>query len=158
VLPERRRTGLRPVVVLGALALLTSSAPAAPPPVPADHAEKMARSQDLFAREVRPLLLDNCAKCHGGDKTRGGLDLTSREALLKGSDNGPVVIPFRAGQSRLYKLAAHLEDPHMPPKSPRLKDGQLRLLAAWIDLGAAYDKPLIAKGPAAPKPRTVTDD
>ena len=55
-------------------------------------------------------------------------------------DNGPAVVPFQGKQSRLYKLAAHLEDPHMPPKSPRLSDEQLNLLLTWIDLGAAYDQ------------------
>ena len=42
--------------------------------------------------------------------------------------------------------------------SHRLKDEQLRPLAAWIDLGAAYDKPLLDKAAVAKKPRTVTDE
>jgi mono/diheme cytochrome c family protein len=157
VRPGWKRHGLRSAAVIGAL-LVAAPSPAGPPPVPPDHADRLARGQELFARRVRPLLADNCVKCHGGDKTRGGLDLTSREGLLKGGDDGPVVVPFQGKQSRLYKLAAHLEDPHMPPKSPRLSDEQLNLLLTWIDLGAAYDGPLVDKGAVAKQPKTVTDE
>lgn len=139
------------------LALLACGAePAAPGRVAPDHAEKMARGQEIFARHVRPLLLESCYKCHGGEKTRSGLDLSTRESLLKGGDNGPVV-GDRATTSKLYRLAAHLDTPHMPPKAPPFKDEQLKHLAAWIDLGAPYDKPLSAKaGPK--KPMVVTDE
>src|SRR5689334_634824 len=54
--------------------------------------------------EVRQLLEARCVSCHGGKKTRGGLDLTARQALLRGGDSGPAVIPGEAGKSRLYKL------------------------------------------------------
>ena len=30
---------------------------------------------EFFEKEVRPLLVDRCLKCHGGEKTRGGLKL-----------------------------------------------------------------------------------
>src|SRR5262245_34532087 len=118
---------------------------AAPPDLAPDHAEKMAKGRELFTRHVRALLVENCVKCHGGDTTRSGLDLTTREHLLKGGDNGPVVVPGKASASKLYKLAAHLDLPHMPPKEPRLKKEQLDHLAAWIDLGAPYDRPLVEK-------------
>jgi mono/diheme cytochrome c family protein len=141
-------------------ALVLGTVPAAAgEPLPADHAEKMARGQEVFTQHVRPLLLERCVGCHGGDKTRGGLDMVSRESLLKGGDDGPVVTPFSAKTSRLYQFAAHLEKPHMPPQGhgPRLNDEQLRHLAAWIDLGAPYDKPLLARG-ATKKPLIVTEE
>jgi hypothetical protein len=119
----------------------------------------MARGRELFARHVRPLLSEHCLKCHGGDKTRSGLDLSTREGLLKGGDNGPVVVPNQAKASRLYKLAAHLDEPHMPPKGAKLSAEQLARLAAWIDLGAPYDQPLVKQvAPTAKKPMTVSDD
>src|SRR4051812_1140676 len=62
-------------------------------PVGADHARQMAASRGLFTTSVRRLLSDNCLKCHGGGKVRGGLNLVTRELLLKGGDNGPVVLP-----------------------------------------------------------------
>ena len=81
---------------------------------------------------------------HGGGKTRGGLDLASRETLLKGGDSGAVVVPGKARQSKLYRLAARLDEPHMPPEGNKPLDArQLAELARWIDLGAAYDRPLV---------------
>ncbi len=129
----------------------------AAPPVPPDHAEKMVRGQELFRTQVRQVLIDRCLKCHGGDKVRSGLDLSSRDSLLKGGDKGPVVVPFKSKESRLHKMAAHLDEPHMPPKEPRLPDAQLTRLAEWIDLGAPYDKPLLEKV-AGKKPLTVSDE
>jgi mono/diheme cytochrome c family protein len=157
--PDSRPSLRNTPCLLAFLVGLASGSPCAAAPLPADHAEKMARGQEVFSRHVRPLLLERCVKCHGGDKTRGGLSLLTREALLKGGDDGPVVVPFDARASRLYQLAAHLDKPPMPPpdQGPRLTAEQLRHLAAWIDLGAPYDRPLLDKG-GAKKPLVVTEE
>src|SRR5581483_4179155 len=52
-----------------------------------------AGSNDLFEKHVRPVLVENCLSCHGTKKQMGGLRLDSREAMLKGGDNGPVIVP-----------------------------------------------------------------
>jgi cytochrome c553 len=132
------------------------TAPAAP--LPADHAEKMERGRELFTRQVRGTLLARCVRCHGGEKVRANLDLSTREGLLRGGDNGVVVVTFDARGSRLYQLAAHLDNPHMPPKEDGLGAEDLRQLAAWIDLGAPYDKPLIDHKREAKKPLVVTEE
>jgi len=36
-----------------------------------------------FNRDVRPILSNNCFKCHGPDLKKGGLDLQSRDSALK---------------------------------------------------------------------------
>ncbi len=139
------------------IGLLTPTADAAAPPVvPPDHAEKLARGQELFRSQVRQLLSERCLKCHGGDKVRSGLDLSSRETLLKGGDNGVVVVPFKGKESRLLRLVAHLDEPHMPPKEPKLAPEHLARLTQWIDLGAPYDKPLIDRTVVGKKPLSVT--
>jgi mono/diheme cytochrome c family protein len=123
-----------------------------------DHARRMAAGRDLFARKVRPVLVERCLECHGKGKTRGGLDLATREALLKGGDSGPAVVPGKAQKSRLYTLAAHLGEVVMPPAGKkRLDPAQLADLARWIDLGAPYDKPLLNRAPRTPKQLVVTD-
>ena len=136
--------------------LLTASLPAAEPLAP-DHAQKMARGQELFRKQLRQVLIERCLKCHGGDKTRSGLDMVTREALLKGGDNGVVLVPGKSKDSRLFKMVSHSDEKHMPPKEPALPAEQVRLLATWIDLGAPYDKPLIDKTIAAKKPLQITD-
>ena len=140
-----------------ALALFASAPASAESTVPPDHAEKMTRGQEIFTKSVRALLTDKCLRCHGGEKTRSGLDLGSREGLLKGGDKGPVVVVGRSKDSRLYQYVAHLDKPIMPPKEDKLPDDVIAQLAAWIDSGAPYDKPLIEKT-VAKKPMRVTDE
>ncbi len=130
----------------------------AQPTVPADHAAKMTRGLDVFTKQVRPLLLERCVKCHGGDKTKGDFDLTTRETLLRGGSSGPAVVAGKARDSRLYKLVTHQEDPPMPAQGTKLKDEQIAQLALWIDLGAPYDRPLVDKSRTARRPMIVTEE
>src|SRR6266540_270946 len=46
----------------------------------------------FFGKEVLPILKANCFKCHGEGKVKGGLRLSSRQALLTGGDSGPAVV------------------------------------------------------------------
>ena len=130
---------------------------AAAPPVSKKHAAEMARGLLLFKSDVRAVLKQHCVKCHGGDKTRGGLDLTTRASLLKGGDEGVVIIPGKAKESLLFRLISHLDKPNMPAKNPKLSDAAIKKITQWIDLGAPYDQPLVVKtGPK--KGMQVTDD
>ncbi|MFO0878847.1 MAG: PSD1 and planctomycete cytochrome C domain-containing protein [Gemmataceae bacterium] len=148
------------VLLLPGLAL-AASPPTKPTPVVPDHARQMTASRELFTRSVRKVLIDACVKCHGGGKARGGLDLTTREALLKGGDNGAVIVPGKGKESKLVRLTAHLDEPHMPPASSgvRLTPAQLTDLTRWIDGGAAYDRPLLDQpGAGKPKVFAITDE
>jgi mono/diheme cytochrome c family protein len=143
---------------LAAVALLAAAsvAPAADP-VPADHAAKMAAARELFKEKVRPFLVANCLECHGGAKTKSGFSMATREGLLKGGDRGPVVQLGKGRGSPLVRFVAREDEPHMPPKAPAPKEA-VELLAKWIDLGAAYDKPLVESADvAAKKPLVVTE-
>src|SRR5262245_15787722 len=42
----------------------------------------------FFETQIRPALSEHCFKCHGPDRSSGGLRLDSREAILKGGDRG----------------------------------------------------------------------
>ena len=48
---------------------------------------------DYFEREIRPLLVENCASCHSSEKQSGGLRVDSLAALLSGGDTGPALVP-----------------------------------------------------------------
>jgi mono/diheme cytochrome c family protein len=139
-----------------AVAILTGGAGAAEKPVDADHAAKMAASQQLFTHTVRPWLEKNCLACHGGAKVKSDFNLSSRELLLKGGDKGVAVRPGRGADSPLVKYIRHDEMPYMPPKKQAASADIVAAVTRWIDLGAAYDKPL-AEAAAAKKPLTVTD-
>ena len=51
---------------------------------------------EFFEARVRPILVDQCMKCHGPKKQSSGLRLDSREAVLKGGESGPAVVPAKA--------------------------------------------------------------
>ncbi|MDB6037098.1 MAG: hypothetical protein JWM99_939, partial [Verrucomicrobiales bacterium] len=128
--------------------------------LPSDHAQRLTQGLDIFQKQVRPLLIQNCVKCHGGEKTKGEFDLTTREGLLKGGADGASVKLYDAKGSRLYHLITHAEDPHMPSKGEKLTDDAIAQIAAWIDNGAPYDKPLIERNLVTKKDRsrvTVSD-
>jgi hypothetical protein len=113
--------------------------------VGADHVAKMTRGLEIFKKHVQPILVKNCVRCHGGKKTEGELDLSEREGLVRGGGRGPAILPGNAKDSLLYKLVAHAREPHMPRSSGKLPDEVIAQISLWIDLGAPYDKPLIAK-------------
>src|SRR6266446_8888462 len=113
--------------------------------IASDHAAKMTRGLEVFKNHVQPILAKSCVRCHGGKKTEGELDLSEREGLLRGGGRGPAVLPGNAKDSLLYKLVMHARDPHMPRSSPKLSDEAINQIALWIDLGAPYDQPLVAK-------------
>ena len=79
-----------------------------------EHPGKMAKGLDIFKQHVRPVLLDHCLKCHGGNRLEGGLNLVDRPGLIKGGDSGPAVLPGKAKDSLLFKLVSHAKTPNMP--------------------------------------------
>ncbi len=83
-----------------------------------------------------------CLKCHGGEKVRGGLDISTRALLMQGGDNGAAVVPGHSADSLLYRQIAHLEKPGMPAKQEALPQEEIDVLAKWIDAGAVYERPL----------------
>ena len=95
-----------------------------------------------FPPAVRELLAHRCGSCHGAGAVESGFDLATRETLLAGGTRGPAVVPGDAGASLLYRLAARMEEPHMPAEGDPLTADELAALAAWIDAGAGYDRPL----------------
>jgi cytochrome c553 len=121
-----------------------------------DHSQKMAQSQILFKTDIRAVLTENCVKCHGGEKVLSDFDLTTREGLLAGGARGVSVIAGNAKESRLIDFLSHRRQPFMPLEQPRLSDDTISKVAKWIDLGAAYDKPLVAPAENRADPMQVT--
>lgn len=112
--------------------------------VSADHAARMQRGIEVFKKHVRPLFEQKCLRCHGGKNVESELDLSDRAGLLKGGLGGPAVVPGKSGDSLLLRLVRHAREPHMPKAADKLSAEALGHIAAWIDLGAPYDDPLVA--------------
>ena len=68
-------TGLRVLIGLAAVSAISSADP-----------------REQFESKVRPVLAKNCFSCHR-QTAMGGLRLDSREAVLKGGNSGPAIVP-----------------------------------------------------------------
>lgn len=93
---------------------------------------------DTHAAAAMTILRAHCFGCHNVEKKRGQLDLTSRDAAIKGGENGPAFKPGKGSDSPLIKLLAPGADPHMPPKK-QLPDTLIASLRGWVDAGAPWD-------------------
>ncbi len=103
------------------------------------------RESEFFETKVRPLLLEKCVSCHGDAKQKGALRLDSRQALLKGGDNGPVLVPGEPQKSALIRVVHYNGEIKMPPAG-KLKPDEIAALEQWVKNGAVW--PESAKPPA----------
>jgi mono/diheme cytochrome c family protein len=99
--------------------------------------------------DAAAVLESRCVACHQPAKQRGGLDLTTRDAALRGGDRGPALVPGDSRASLLYRLVTHASKPEMPHKQEKLPADEVARIAAWIDSGAAYPRPLVPPGAKA---------
>src|SRR6476661_7424657 len=112
------------------LALPLISAAATPEPT-ADQVR-------FFEEKVRPILAENCYKCHGEEKQKGSLRLDLREMVFAGGENGPVIVPGKPDESPLVE-AVKWQSFEMPPTG-KLSDDQIATLTEWVRIGAPMPK------------------
>ncbi|MDX2179134.1 MAG: PSD1 and planctomycete cytochrome C domain-containing protein [Bryobacteraceae bacterium] len=99
-----------------------------------------AAMADENSTRAGAVLKKNCLTCHGAALKMSGLDLRTRESMLKGGEHGPAIVPGDAENSRLYRFAAALEQPAMPPGTKGLSPADLEVLKGWIGKGAHLDE------------------
>ena len=113
-----------------------------------------------FAHEVMPVLQKHCAKCHTGDKKKGGLVMNTRAELLAGGESGVVVVTGDAAKSHMIELLESADDSvWMPPEGPRVSAKEIATLKKWIDKGLPWETGItLGKSSWEPplKPRVVT--
>ncbi len=126
---------------LGAQLLQTGKLKESPVKVPTGRAS--------FETEVLPILKSTCIQCHGAAVKLKELDLSSYEGVMKGSEGGPVIVPGKAEESRLYKMVS---EGIMPAGGKgRLSEPQLATIRSWIEAGAPAVSSAAAATPAAGK-------
>ncbi len=111
---------------------------------PALWATPSAEQLEFFEQKIRPVLADQCYKCHGPEKQKGELRVDSLAALLKGSDSGVVLVPGEPEKGSLIKSIRHETDNHMPAKAAKMPDEQISAFTEWVKMGAPWpenDKP-----------------
>ena len=102
---------------------------------PQDEAAK----PEFYTAKVKPIFDANCARCHGGQNHRGGLNIDTRAGMLKGGHDGAVLVPGDPAKSLLVRLIRHEgpeDDPMpMPPKS-KISDADIATIERWVKAGA----------------------
>ncbi|HEX3133006.1 MAG TPA: c-type cytochrome domain-containing protein [Planctomycetota bacterium] len=92
-----------------------------------------------FYRDIDPIFKKNCYECHDAKKAKGDLRMDSREAQLKGGENGPSIIPGDSKKSlSMIRIRGEGDDEQMPKKKDPLNAHEMALIAKWIDQGAAW--------------------
>ena len=98
-----------------------------------------------YESQIQPIFNNHCLECHVSINGSGALELDSYEYLMQGdSNNGPVVIPFNADSSLLYRVL--LPDSvivpnepiccRMPKNSEPLHFSDQQKIYNWINEGA----------------------
>ena len=125
------------VLAVGVLALPTAVSVAGPVDGPADEPVD-------FARDVRPILSDNCYACHGNDtrQNKASLRLDIREGTFGELPTGNrAVVPGEPGRSQLiWRVTAEDPDDRMPPRESgkSLSPEEIDVLQRWVEQGAPW--------------------
>ncbi|MCG8598594.1 MAG: DUF1592 domain-containing protein [Verrucomicrobiales bacterium] len=82
------------------------------------------KAGELDWNSIRPVLEKYCVECHGGEKTKGNVD------LAKLTDDPEIAGHFDLWESVLFVI----EDEEMPPADdPQLTDDEKKHFLAWLD-------------------------
>jgi hypothetical protein len=109
----------------------------------AENTRNLADKVD-FNREIRPILSENCYKCHGPDDEarKAKLRFDVRTEALKPAKSGNTAIVAGAPEKSelIARITAQDEDERMPPlkTGKKLSPAQIECLRRWIAQGAAY--------------------
>jgi len=111
-----------------------------------------AESKVDFAKDIQPVLQQNCFKCHGSEKQKGKMRLDSREAALKGGKGGPAFVVNDAAKSELVRRISlpKTDDDFMPSEGDPLSKKQIDLIKEWINQGAVWPETALAKESTRP--------
>ena len=135
------------MALLMGVAMLLSLAPFAVAATP--------EQERFFETNIRPVLIEQCASCHGAEKQKGGFRVDGRESFFKGSESGPVVAHGNPDASLLIDLIRYTNQVKMPPKK-KLPDETVKLFEEWVKMGAPWpaevNKPMPVTGTEPPKP------
>lgn len=133
-------------VTLGAIVFAVAAIPAGlwgQNPQPAERPAGESNNAVRFGRDVRPLLVEHCAACHGGVKQAGGLSFNFKERVFGKADSDvPIVIPREPANSLMIQRVTADEENRMPPADhgKRLTAEEVATLRNWIEQGANWEE------------------
>jgi len=113
----------------------------------------------VYSDVVGRILENKCVSCHNPNKTKGGLLMTSLDALLAGGEVGNTIVPGNSEKSEMIRRV-HLpmeDEDHMPPdgKQP-LNEQEIQIIERWIALGASDTLRLVHLSASEPLKGLIT--
>ena len=94
----------------------------------------------FYSKHIHPILDTNCVTCHGESQAKGGLRMDSYDALMKGGQDGPVIVAGSPEKSLLLQRVTLPTDhkQFMPAEGkPPLRSEEIAWIKAWIQQGAS---------------------
>jgi hypothetical protein len=106
-------------------------------------ASRLSGADVDFARDVLPILSDNCFHCHGPDagQRQANLRLDTKEGAFRKKAGRTIVVPGNSAESELVRrVTSTLADETMPPpdSNRKLTPKQIATLRQWVDQGAKW--------------------
>jgi len=93
--------------------------------------------ESQFERDIKPLLMLRCGRCHGAESKKAGLQLTELAELLKGGESGSAISVEHPLESVLWE---RIHDGSMPPEDqPPLTEAEKERIRQWIEGSAASE-------------------
>jgi len=94
-----------------------------------------------FKQDVLPILTENCSSCHtanGEGFQKSGFSTESYDAIMKGTNQGKMIVAGDSLSSSLNRMVEGRVDPsiQMPHGGKKLTDEQVKTLKIWVDQGA----------------------
>lgn len=88
---------------------------------------------NFFETKIRPLLVTRCGSCHGDQVQMSGIQLTSRDGMLRSG----TVVPGSVDGSKLVQALRYTNKVKMPPTG-KLADSEIQAVEQWIKNGAEW--------------------
>ncbi len=111
------------------------------------QAKTFAYPDSFYAKHIYPIFDANCVACHGEGKVKANLRLDSYERLMRGGEDGAVVMPGDPARSTLFKrITLPPDDKKFMPSEgkPPLKAEEIAWIKAWIAQGASPELKTLA--------------
>jgi uncharacterized protein DUF1553/uncharacterized protein DUF1549/cytochrome c len=93
---------------------------------------------DFFEKKVRPILAENCFRCHGPERQKANLRLDSLPEVLRGGDRGPEIVPGDPEKSRIIEAVRYANPRLQMPPRGKLGVDQVEALIEWVKRGAPW--------------------
>jgi hypothetical protein len=92
-----------------------------------------------FTKDVAPILVGKCTKCHNEDRSEGDLKLDSFAGLKQGGGKGPLLTIGNAKGSQIMARITASGNGRMPKGGEALSGAEISAIGNWINAGAKFD-------------------